>query len=131
MNNREIDALVAEKVMGWSQVYINDYPIANAPEYLYPPSDFAPEEPEIVPHYSIDISAAWQVVEKMIDNESLDFPDFKLENYGFWRALFFDAVQNREHGMDEAMTAPMAICLAALKAKGIEIELDADYGGHA
>ena len=74
---------------------------------------------ECVPCYSTDIAAAWQVVEKFTEGDGLGY-------------FFIERVQNKSQGWDEgwvasaddfdtqveADTAPLAICLAALKAVG-------------
>ncbi len=91
---RELDILVAQKVMGWSPI----------------------ESTEYCPWYSRDISSAWQVVVKLTS----DMVWLSLLNYfGGWSAIF----DNREHhGIQcEASTAEVAICLAALAAVGYEV----------
>lgn len=109
---RELDALVAEKVMG-----LNIRPVVH--EYgLSPQLKLAPgsinyvgtytEIPE-VPPYSTDIAAAWGVVEKLRER-----------GFGFslndgWIAWF---LAGRSDWHADAETAPHAICLAALKAVG-------------
>ena len=114
MTDRERDAKVAEKIMGWRLV--GDSPNAltwksnDGTIYTW----FATSYPLFRP--SERIENALQVVEKMLDNESLNYPDFKLEYYGFWRATFFAAASDVTFGWDEADTAPLAICHAALKA---------------
>lgn len=85
----QLESIIYEKVMG------------NSPRKGYEVSCG-------IPHYSRDISAAWEVVEKIKDK------DFSLEYYkvnGDWGCQFSD-VNNRVH----CDTAPHAICLAALKA---------------
>lgn len=125
MNNRQIDALVAEKVMGWRYVY--DYDTI----YTIDPDT---DKPEIVPKYSTDIVAAWQVVEKLPYDprpkgeryyECEGFTLMKLHD-GRWFAGWYEIIPYEgSHDMSEysvvADTAPMAICLAALKAVGVEI----------
>lgn len=98
LSTREIDALVADHVMGlsgpWGATFLGGKPL---------------------PHYSTDIAAAWEVVEKV--------GDIKLEGYRCvdgcfrWCVTTFD-LDDIEIRAD---TAPMAICLAALKAKGVEV----------
>lgn len=108
---RKLDADLAEKVMGWKR----------DKGFLLPPDDhqatinhWAAEwdeegRPHWLPFYSTDISAAWEVVEK--------FPAMQLFKYttGTWvccwgaEGKLFEA---------EADTAPLAICLVALKAVG-------------
>ena len=74
---------------------------------------------DTIPHYSTDIAKAWEVVEEM--NPEYNF---------FIRMLHRPAVrvirkeymghENTSTIFDES--APMAICLAALKAKGVEVD---------
>jgi len=63
--------------------------------------------------YSADIKAAWEVVEKM----DL-FIAYSLQKFG-GKYVVLDEDRIIVAGSD---TAPHAICLAALKAKGVEIE---------
>ena len=114
---REMDALIAEKVMGWKPVPINhwlpegkgrgDKPCLwlfnHHPQYgeqTRSMCDFRP---------STDISAAWEVAER-IYQKGAQF-SVKIGRPGGWRAwvglnVGSDAV---------APTAPLAICRAALK----------------
>jgi len=83
---RELDALIAEKVMGWSWGIIGD----------------------LIPAYSTDISAAWEVVEEMGDCLHLR----QHGEQGEWEAWFCGYPNSKAHGE----TAPEAICKAALLA---------------
>lgn len=69
------------------------------------------------PAYSTDISATWKVVEKMRKQVSLEVAfELFVNESGWWEARF---------GMEDfvcADTAPLAICLAALKAVAVEME---------
>lgn len=94
MKNREIDTLVAEKVMGWK---VSDELVFFDENGLLLP-DFRPSQ---------DISDAWRVVKKMGDNEFFDKWFTYFANY---------------HYMHEI--TPEEICLAALEAVWIEIEED-------
>lgn len=93
---RELDALIAEKVMGFTVK--GGLPISAWP-----------------PHYSADIAAAWEVVKKMGRHEI---------SIHMRSDSNTDRVTKRYYIMDytcrallaEANTAPHAICLAALKA---------------
>ena len=91
---REIDALIAEKVMGWPKNsvvwYIDDKPFRI--------SDFSP---------STQIADAWLVVEK-IKRENLQIV-WDIDGW-FVSSIYADT--------GFAPTAPLAICLAALKATG-------------
>ncbi len=65
--------------------------------------------------YSTDIAAAWEVVEKMsVPLEIIRHRDGK--QWGVLDARFRNTTW--------ADTAPLAICLAALKAKGVEVPHD-------
>jgi len=81
-----------------------------------------------VERYSTDIGAAWKVVEKMRNDKYR----FKLEDLSFekYQALFFgvsppglrqDGINFLPRRYATSDTAPHAICLAALKAKGVDI----------
>lgn len=91
MNLREIDALVAEHVMGLKEVrgYTS------------------------IPCYSTDISAAWDVVEKL---------GCYVEYWPGYGASMKSSGRDSPDFLGKAKTAPLAICLAALKLKGIDIE---------
>lgn len=122
---RELDALVAEKVMGWKWCE-NDI----GKESLQPPSEeyafLSPNHPvfwadekgytKIMPHYSTNIADAWKVVEKMRENfwVQVDVGDIILCSMGEY-GFVCSTIQA------EAETAPLAICLAALKAMGVEV----------
>lgn len=117
---RELDALVAEKVMGlsvsWRSLHPN--PDASDPPEIYLLDDKG-DMPLLevrsgdgwtfLPRYSTDITAAWQVVERMKER-------------GYWLCLIqnqllfsasFDSVLTDHRATGE--TAPHAICLAALE----------------
>ena len=104
---RELDALVAEKVMEWKVDYIPRFGAAVLVGGL---SGIA------CPPYSTDIGAAWEVVEKVPYALCLMRVD------GKWRAQFweFGKYTSRPQGEADAPTAPHAICLAALRALGVE-----------
>ena len=103
---RELDALVAEKVMGWKDVN------TAWPSYGSPPE--SPDGWREIPAFSTDIAAAWEVVEKLSGPNVVD--DFRLAYWGgCWRAEF----QSMIFQYCEAPTAPQAICLAALRVLGL------------
>lgn len=86
---RELDALIAEKIMG------QDYSLNSLEGSL------VLKDP---PHYSTNIAAAWEVVEKL-------GPDWDLISM---EQGWIASVGSSERARAE--TAPLAICLAALKA---------------
>jgi len=128
---RELDALVAEKVMGKKVRILSNslfcWEYDGEYENLYGLA-------QPIPAYSTDISAAWQVVEKLcnwdVDDNMLILkgqgPDIEdkgpdREDPRDWQ--WWEAEINGTWGKVEAQaeTAPLAICLAALKAKGVEV----------
>ena len=102
MTNREIDALVAEKVMG-----LKFYHASGEPDLVK-----VDGKKTDIPKYSTSIEAAWQVVEK-IPNMDMQFcgDNWCKVTFGYKGDTF----------TIESHTAPLAICLAALKAVGVEI----------
>ena len=123
---RDLDALIAEKVMGWT---------ITAPNWghreIFPPFD-PPEDPDDqctshsvaadIPHYSTDISAAWEAVETMGYRPFSVFSslvstgpavDGKIPCRWEWFCYFDDPAFP-----GQAETAPLAICRAALKTVG-------------
>lgn len=108
---RELDALVAEKVMGMSLLKLNGWG---------PLVDGMDREP---PRFSTDIAAAWRVVELVQKEKGQDFRIDRL-NWGGsmqdWVAGFGSIATGHGEGthlaQGRADTAAHAICLAALKA---------------
>ena len=123
---RELDALVAEQVMGWT---------ACDPAQESRPWECGDERPSVrtgmgippgesdrneIPHFSTDIAAAWEVVEKLDrDGHTMEMD----KRDAGWVVRFVDYSKDPILSMeitDTAPTAPLAICLAALKAVGYE-----------
>ena len=110
---RELDALIAEKVMGL---------IAYKVQLVAPPPrvrtiDELQRVGSPLPHYSTNIADAWEVVD--LGHPCGWFDSYYIMRYGAGYAIgrcMDDAVYA------EADTAPLAICLAALKAKGVTHE---------
>lgn len=111
---KELDVFVAENVMGLnaSSITNDGYSVV-----VY--------NGKLLPSYSTDIAAAWEVVEKMrsdylalrlnrdIGNQNQDDCE--------WCATFEG--NGKETPVDSwSSTAPHAICLAALKACGVQVE---------
>jgi hypothetical protein len=129
---RELDALIAEKVMGCN-VYCVD------PNYNYkdpakmwrcdcPGANSIGDRPhaddgfdgEIKP-YSTDIAAAWKVVEKMRESHQW----IRIECFdGKWEAGPVEVCGEDyiDNNVESLVSAPHAICLAALKAIGHEFK---------
>lgn len=105
---RELDALVAEQVMGMV-----------LPDTLWlRPSEISTEEAALIilPAYSTSIAAAWPILEKA----------------DWWRLcgsladgpFFCTIALGHKEGEENADTAPLAICLAALRAVGVQDVLE-------
>ena len=114
MDNREIDLLVARKVMGWIEVekgeftgfdFVGKRPLIN---------DTHSRDSFLIPHYSTDISAAWQVAGKLIE---IRFYPVIWVKPGIVQLYCHNEVCT----IEEKGTIPLAICLAALKAVGVDL----------
>lgn len=103
--SRELDALVAEKVMGL-EPWPGKAGCFKAPIVLH----YQTPKPCLPPEYSTDIAAAWQVVEKMQET-----CEVSIEQKGTGWKVYFDAEWRG------AETVPHAICLAALEAVGVQL----------
>ena len=113
---RELDALVAEKVMGFSEVMTHTE--------LKPGKNFMLTEEGVVLDFSFerwlpstDIAAAWEVVEKIKQ------PDIRVEietpfGWPHWACRFYRGPDVL--GGSGGETAPLAICRAALAALDTE-----------
>jgi len=114
IKQRKIDRLVAENVMGWELTY---YTTTDEPKLEGIKADGKMDE---VPNYSTNIADAWQVVEKLIDKDY----DFSIYNHNKEFNVEINIVEDDKHlwFYGEADSAPLAICLAALKAVGVEVE---------
>lgn len=104
---RELDALVAERIMGLhlaKQEFTGELFI----RYSKDTGLFQ------IPEYSADISAAWEVVEKLRETWRLEIDESKDR----WQIH----IENDDKVLrDDAPTFPHAICLVALKAVGVEV----------
>ncbi|MGN8233212.1 BC1872 family protein [Priestia flexa] len=113
MKNWEIDVLIAGKVMGWEcecHSEINTWSTFGEYGALVIGEDFAP---------SIDIRDAWLVVEKLKQEGFYSFhADLSLDSGQEWWSWHFSKGVNNYGSQQE--TAPLAICMAALKAFNIE-----------
>ena len=114
---RELDALVAEKVMGLNIRYPTDGNVPREPFY-WAKDDDGYEEPFACPHYSTDISAAWEVVEKLMGSGAMFGFVLSVLDDRHTTAVFSETAGHGYRGISEE--APHAICLAALKAMGVE-----------
>lgn len=127
---RELDALIATKVMGWTNVGCEK----NAQHEEFVPHGCDPLHPAAfpfgrsqLPHYSTDMADAWDVVEKLSPRERgershiacLNMPHSPAlypDDAPVWWVEWFDGDQTLD--AVDAPTAALAICRAALKVVG-------------
>ena len=117
---REMDALVAETVMGWTNVSDNIYGYG---EHLvgHPPGDTdrVPWKRDFVPAYSTDIAAAWEVFETLTaDPSSYPFAQVHrlwLEDTNSWGWGVSVPHWSSIEILGSGATAPEALCRAALR----------------
>lgn len=109
---RVLDGVVAKRVMG----------LQNVGWWLSGEMRHGPQHrAEIVPYYSTDIAAAWEVVEKMMLREDVpgfEINVFKHEGVTHYCVEFGACWKGCIYAEVEADTAPLAICRAALAACG-------------
>lgn len=120
--SRELDALVAEKVLGKKLDLRTD-------SHCVPVGHVLPEH---VRPYSTDIATAWEVVEKVgLVWRGFHFGLFWSSYYedyrdAQWRAGWFEWEYTgpEDRAVGYSLSAPHAICLAALRAVGVTLPLD-------
>ena len=125
---RELDALVAKVVFDLTVRWLS------VPRHPHEHGAGVPIQPQscdpppgltgawaamywVIPRYSTDIAAAWEVVEKLV---ALGFVTVHLsqgiKEPGWYASFFGDPATDGKGGYARADTAPLAICRAALKA---------------
>lgn len=113
--SRELDALIAEKVMDWT--WRTYWRPEEARALFPPPCEGSYAMGDAYPEYSTDIAAAWLVVEKLESGGYCvhveNFPPSTPAAYR-WRAHVETAELSIGYG--DADSAPLAICRAALAA---------------
>lgn len=110
----ELDALVAERVMGWVRTNRSRFGIAPAGPVFWGPPDGEGSVTTVLPRFSTDIAAAFEVVDRMQGRE-----------YGWdlWlpNSAGFQRVAKVYNGSGEwtakGDTLPEAICRAAIAAR--------------
>jgi len=138
---KELDALVGKYLtketpqVFWEeqQVCLRFDSIEEALEAMHDPyfQEFIPKDAR--PHssltevqefraYSTDLNRAWEVVEQL--SSEVDAFHVQRKN-GHWVAAFGD------HPEAVSRSAPIAICLAALRARGIDVELVMEWAPSA
>lgn len=126
---RDLDELIAEKVMGWKRIsYEQLYPSQVGRKefsmYWYDSNNKETRlaedcndyyQPEEAWSPSTDIASAWQVIER-IKSTAGDRVTFRLEYIDSVWSYGYENLNTDIFDCIEADTAPLAICLLALKA---------------
>lgn len=122
MDSRQLDALVAEKIFGWTQIEAEfrgvDFGMQS---HWFVPSGIAPDgiRREQIPAYSISIADAWTVVEKMrADGWFFECGDVRVTTPKLLFASFWKSNEYRQRASAQAERIELAICEAALRAVG-------------
>ena len=118
---RDLDKLVAEQIFNWCDFWKS--PVTSTGWcYImgYPPQEQAmgiDAERQEVWRYSTDIAAAWSITEKFY-SATID----KLSNGAEYNAYLVTSYGKANiDGHARAKTVEIALCLAALKTKGIQV----------
>lgn len=114
---RILDALIAERVMGWTFVSHNCYVPYGKDTCGYNPSGkggFHNDGRMPIPKYSTEIAAAWEVVEKL---ELAVLPAI-YDGYKWAACTDAEGYYYSDKFCSQADTAPLAICRAALEVVG-------------
>jgi len=108
----DLDVLIAEKVMGYHRPTNNPTSL-----FLYDEHGEYAWDPEDGPHYSVNIADAWLVVEKMRE----DRWRFVIAGVPEGIAASFRRGNSFQGEEPYQESAALAICVAALKAKGTAV----------
>ncbi len=108
MNDRELDALVAEKIIG---VVVSNKKDHSHCWQVYNGKDYG-----MLPYYSSDITDAWDVFEKLGGLCGVGYGPVRKD----WTAYFQINIDHPTHRASDK-SAARAICLAALMAVGVEV----------
>lgn len=103
---RELDALIAEKVMHWTLK--GAHPIFGSPVYATGKTD------TLVPFFSADIGAAWDLKDFLLRNHRCSYFEIRTAGGSYYTAQF-SATDLEERISEDGDTAPLAICRMALK----------------
>ena len=129
---RELDALVAEKVMGWRR--LNYLPTYRQPPIV--PPDHIPGLRADLPEYSTDVAASWTIVDHLTKYPQSNIVAVCQPHDGNPAScrIVLGGAADLSHGelLDHlsyfgkgvtahSKTVPLAICLAALKLKGVDV----------
>ncbi len=117
---RELDALIAEKVMGWTHVHLTaaGHTRGRNPKLKNVQTEgdrrrYMPQRDTGVPRFSTETGEAWKLVERLGEYfgfAKLEISDFSADDHPHWMA------EVNGKGGAVAETPALAICLAALEA---------------
>ena len=119
---RELDALVAQKVLGWTNIEWVDLKHASEKEVKGSPPDAVAspytghKQQFNIPKYSSDIAAAWGVVEKVNKDLSFEVKVLRENVLGVRYDCIVWTGLDRKINITSEISAPHAICLAAIQA---------------
>lgn len=119
----EMDAVVA-KELDWREGFVHTVtgdPLLVPPESAKRGFEVDRAGNAIMLSWSTDIAAAWELVEQLVQSNPLqDIHLEHLEHTGWGVSSCYDEAEGGWNGWVYAETAPLAICRALLKAKGVE-----------
>lgn len=135
MNMRHIDFLIGKHLFGLNIRRNDGNMIFTANREWVPDGDYYYDCEKtgtyILPSYSTDMSAAWKVVEYMTDMDNPQRCTFDMRRITDWHNpmwgydVRFGEQHNPTHQPERVAwvaTAPLAICLSALRALGVDLE---------
>ncbi len=111
---RALDALIAEKVMGWELVTESEFGVC----WKIPQTDgrFGFLSDESALPYSTEMMAAWQVVERLSDAHGFFLGHHSTPGRPAWCCRF-----GANTPLTEGDSAPIVICIAALRVVGVAL----------
>ena len=124
MTDLELDALVAEKVMGFTvrDGWIFEWRPSPCPDKMPGCCVMHSKEYPVLPRpHSTDIAAAWEVVEKLTDYPSyMDLQITYTASNGWFIEFSKGETSFSSCNQDDELTR--AVCLAALRVMGVKME---------
>lgn len=127
MNPREIDALIIQNIFPEKLIHPDGHVCKIEGDWIkhYRTSDGSWTGSHGIPHYSTSIADAWLVVEKMREKHLIHIISdgaHPLQKNTWGCIIERERDEFPRLAESESATAPTAICLAALKALGVDYE---------
>lgn len=120
---RKIDALVATHLLAFERIELVHSSHGSTRTFTWrDPVQKELYDDESLPRFTVDIAAAWEVVEKL-RSKGCTMDLFDTPDHGWQAAFDTDPCGDHEETVCGGFgpTVPIAICLGALKAAGIEV----------